>query len=401
MIGAGACGASAALAARQQGFDGRIVVIGDEPRAPYERPPLSKQLLMDPTRGEEVDLHPADRYREAAVELCLGVRATGLDVGGKLVQLADGTALAYDGLLLSTGARARILGSAPPAERVHYLRSVEDALRLEAALEKASRVLVLGAGFVGCEVAASARQRGLEVIVIAADDLPMPTFGPIVGRAMAEAHRDEGVEFHLGQQLASVRDTGSSVVVETHTGRRFEGDLLVVGVGAEANDELAAAAGLTCDAGILVDACCRTNVVGVYAAGDVARHFHPSLGRDIRVEHHQNALDQGAAAGRNMAGNAEAYDEIHWFWSDQYAYNLQALGVPSPGDTTVVRGSIEGRSFSVISLREAHITGVVSVNASRDVLRVRKIMRGRLPVDPSLIGDEACDIRDAVVAAAR
>jgi 3-phenylpropionate/trans-cinnamate dioxygenase ferredoxin reductase subunit len=310
-----------------------------------------------------------------------------------VVLLQGGERVPYDALLLATGGRPRTpLG--PPRDRILYLRTIEDAERIRSHLESGSHLVTVGAGFIGAEVAASARMLGLEVTVLERHEAPLArAIGPEIGRMYAEIHREHGVDLRTGEGVEGVEETADGVVIRTTTGAVIEGDVVVVGVGIQPNVELAEAAGVEVDNGIVVDEYCRTSVEGIFAAGDVANHYHPVFGRRIRVEHYDNALKQGTAAARNMLGGDEVFDDPHWFWSDQYKYNLQYAGFAHEWDETVVRGSLEDRDFVAFYLKDGVILAALGLNRGGDVRRAMKLIRMRASPDPNHLRAEDVDLR--------
>lgn len=288
IVGAGRCGASAAETLRGAGFDGRVVLVGDEAEPPYERPPLSKAFLAGAQDAADLSVHPRSWYADSGVELRTAVAVTGLDCRSRLALLSDGSQVGFDRLLPATGGRPRLLPGSSSLQRVRYLRTLADATSLRSSLTAASHVVVVGAGFIGAEVAASARSLGVSVTLLEMLEVPLArVLGSEVGAAYADLHRAHGVRLLTGEGLASVQECDDGAVrVRTTRDRDLECDLVVVGVGIEPRDELAAAAGLTVSNGVLVDEYCRTSVPFVYAAGDVANHFHPLSGTHIRVEHY-------------------------------------------------------------------------------------------------------------------
>jgi 3-phenylpropionate/trans-cinnamate dioxygenase ferredoxin reductase component len=394
IVGAGLTGGAAASTLRDEGFDGRIVLIGDEPRPPYERPPLSKEYL----RGEASDLtylRPPGWYAAEDVELLAGAVVERLDVRERSVVLRGGERIAYDAVLVATGGRNRRL-RVPGADLqgVLDLRTVEDADRIRAHAVEGTKAVVVGAGFIGCEVAASLRSMGVEVEVVEVLDAPLlRVAGPEVGRVYREIHEDHGVRFHFEQTVDRFEGTARVEAVVTSTGRRIECDVVVVGVGIEPSTGVVEDTGVELEDGIVVDEGCRTNVEGVHAAGDVANHFHPLFGRRVRVEHYDNALKQGAAAARSMMGQEIRFDDPHWFWSDQYGHDLQYLGHAAEWDDFVVRGSMGERRFLGFYLKRGIVDAVVGLDRGREVRRAAKLIRSRQPVDPARLRDEEVDVR--------
>lgn len=391
IVGAGLAAGAAVQALRQEGEDGPIVLLGGEPHPPYERPPLSKEYLRGEADAEALPLHEPGSYDEWEVEVRTGVRAAGLDVTDRAIELDDGSSLRYRTLLLATGGRARVIG-AEPSERVCYLRTIEDADRLRGHLGGGKRLLVVGAGFIGCEVAASARALGTEVTMLERGPAPLVrVLGEGMGRVLAEIHREHGVDLRLETGMGEVRETAGGVVVETDGGETLEGDAVVIGAGIIPNTELAEAAGLEIENGIAVDARCATAAEGVFAAGDVASHDHPIFGR-IRVEHFDNALKMGAHAARAMLGSEEPFDDPHWFWSDQYDVNLQMGGFAATWDEIVVRGSVGDRDFTAFYLQDGRVRSVLSIGRPRDVRRGMRVIKAQVRPDPALLRDEDVDV---------
>ncbi|MGH8932146.1 MAG: NAD(P)/FAD-dependent oxidoreductase, partial [Egibacteraceae bacterium] len=298
IIGAGPAAAAAAGALRSSGFDGQVLLIGDEKAAPYERPPLSKEYLLGKLGGEELAVRPPAWYEQYEVDLQLGTRVERVEERERAVVLSDGQRVRYDKLLVATGGRPRRLEGVV-SDRVLYLRTLADAGALAERLRSGSPLVVLGGGFIGCEVAAAARQLGVEVTVLEMAEVPLQhALGKRLGAVVAEIHRDAGVQLRTSERVVALADTGDGLVVTTDRGQ-IECGLLLAGVGMVPNIEVVAGTGIRCENGILVDEHCRTTVPDVFAAGDVAAHLHPTYGRHIRVEHHDNALKQGTAAARN------------------------------------------------------------------------------------------------------
>jgi 3-phenylpropionate/trans-cinnamate dioxygenase ferredoxin reductase component len=390
VVGASLAGGSAVVRLRQDGFDGRVILIGAENHYPYERPPLSKAFLRGEVAFEEALLQPVSFYRDNDVEVRFATRATAVDLGSKTVTLHDGEELRWDGLLLATGARNRRLpipGLDLPG--VYDLRSVHDAERIRAEMEPGKRVVIGGMGFIGSEVAASLRRSGLEVTAIDGGKVPLGrVLGEDIGAVLADVHRENGVTLYFDDRVDSFEGADRVHTVVTGTGLRLDCDFAVVGLGVEPNVELGAEAGLKVDNGIVVDQFCKTSAEGVYAAGDMANHFHPVFGRSIRVEHWQNAIRQGSAAGANMMGRAEPYADIPWFWSDQYDVNLQYAGFHTEWDELVVRGSLKDRSFVAFYVKDGTVQAVLAMNQGHTITEAMELIKRRAPVDPKALRDE-------------
>ena len=396
VVGAGMAGAAAVQTLRQDGFDGDIVLVGEERYAPYERPPLSKEYLRGEQGRDELFVRPEAWYRDNGIELRLGARVEAVDPSGPSVTF-DGERRSADAILLVTGGRPRRLAG-EPSERVLYLRQVEDADRIRSALGK-GHVVIVGAGFIGAEVAASARLLGTEVTVLEMGQVPLHrALGEEMGRVYAAIHRDHGVDLRTGEGVEAIEDRDGGVVVRTTKGDTLEADAVVVGVGIAPNTELAEAGGLDIDNGIVVDERCRTSAPGVYAAGDVANHQHPVFGRRIRVEHFDNALKMGAHVARVMVGKDEPFEDPHWFWSDQYDINLQYAGFAYSWDDVVIRGSVGDRSFCAFYLNEGVLLACLGMNRGREVRRSMKLIAARARPEPSALRDEAVDLKSLVPA---
>jgi 3-phenylpropionate/trans-cinnamate dioxygenase ferredoxin reductase subunit len=380
---------------REEGYEGRVVLVGEELHLPYERPPLSKEYLRGEVPFEQALVRAFDFYAEHDIETRLGVRAVRLDPAARIVELADGERLQYEKVLIATGARNRrpdIAGLALAG--VFDLRTVDDADRIRAEARPGRKAVVVGMGFIGSEVAASLRQLEVEVAVVAPGSAPLERLlGEEVGGVLAEIHREKGVELLFGDSVDAFEGSNRVERVVTRAGRTIECDFAVIGVGVEPAAELAAATGVELDNGIVVDEYCRTSVEGVCAAGDVANHYHPVFERRIRVEHWENALKHGPAAARNMLGKDEPYEDIPWFWSDQYDTNLQYAGFHTSWDELVVRGSLEERSFVAFYCTAGRVLAAVAVNRGKDLRRSIPLIKARRPVQPAKLRRPDIDLR--------
>jgi 3-phenylpropionate/trans-cinnamate dioxygenase ferredoxin reductase subunit len=384
---------------RAKGFDGRIIVIGEEEHPPYSRPPLSKQLIRGEFDVARTHLRPAPMWDKKDVEFVLGWACTDVDVAAHEVVLSDGERLGYDSLLLATGGRARTLPGQEALDGVHVLRTIDDALTIREHLGKGKRLLIVGAGFVGAELAASAVSLGTEVTVLEAAGVPLgrglPTaLGEIYGRM----HRRHGVDIRVDATVRQVSSRAGGVVTTLIDGRTFESDAVVVAIGLEPELALAARAGIDLDNGVVVDQYCRTSAPDVFAAGDIANHPNPILGHRVRVEHWQNAQHQSAVAAHNMAaaepGEYEAFAEVPWVWSDQYNVNLQVAGRPLPTDEVVFRGDPEASEFSAMLLRDGVLIAAVGINCADDVRAARAVIGMGLCPDPRALADIGNDLRE-------
>jgi len=387
---------SAAEALRKEGFAGSITLVGEEPDRPYDRPPLSKDYLRGETPLDKIALKPADFYDSNDIELALGVRATRIDTEGRrLILDREPNLLEYDKLLIATGSRNRRLKvSGADVEGVLGLRTLADADRIRSEAQAGRHAVLIGMGFIGSEVAASLRQTGLQVTVIEALRVPLENaLGTEVGKVIEGIHRDHGVDVRLGEKVAGLAGTGRLEGVTTGGGETIGCDIAVTGVGVRPATGLAEESGIKVDDGIVVDERCRTSAPGVYAAGDVTRHFHPIAGRYIRVEHWQNAMKQGQAAAVSMLGKAGDYREVHWFWSDQYEFNIQYAGFHTEWDRLVLRGILEDRKFVGFYLKDSRVVAAVAINNGRDLRRAKELIRTGAAIDPELLADPDVDLR--------
>ena len=395
ILGASLAGATAAITLREEGADGDVILIGAEPEPPYERPPLSKAYLRGEVPFDKALVRPAAFYAEHGIQTMFGTRATRIDPSARVVELEDHRRVSFDALLIAAGGRNRTV-SIPGVDLdgIYSLRTVQDADRIRAEMIAGRRAVVVGMGFIGSEVAASLRQKGLDVVVIAPSKTPLfRVLGEDVGQTIARLHRDHGVRMIFEDTVAAFEGTRRVGCVVTKAGLRLECDFAVVGIGIEPAVEALADSGIQVDNGVVVDEYCQTNVSGIYAAGDVANHYHPVFDRRIRVEHWQNAIKQGAAAARNMLGRRIAYDEIHWFWSDQYDANLQYAGFHTQWEQLVVRGRLESASYLACYVNAGRIDAAVGLNRAKELRRIMPLIKARRPVNLERLRDESVDLR--------
>jgi 3-phenylpropionate/trans-cinnamate dioxygenase ferredoxin reductase subunit len=361
-VGAGLAGAKAAEALRQGGFGGTITMIGEEGHLPYERPPLSKDYLAGKAGRDSVFVHDQSWYQVQEIDLRLGVPATAIDRAARQVRLADGARLPYDKLLIATGSSPRRLAD---ASGVHYLRTLDDSDRLKELLATRSHLVVIGGGWIGLEAAAAARQAGLQVTVLEAAELPlMRVLGREMAQVFADLHRSAGVSLRLGVRIAEILSSGGNASgVRLADGSRIGADAVLAGIGAVPRTELASDAGLEVSDGIVTTAALRTSDPDIFAAGDVASAFHPRLGEHVRVEHWANALKQPAVAAAAMLGQEASYDELPYFYTDQYDLGMEYVGHVSGGyDQVVVRGDLQARQFIAFWLKEGRVQAGMNVN---------------------------------------
>jgi NADPH-dependent 2,4-dienoyl-CoA reductase/sulfur reductase-like enzyme len=396
VIGGGQAGARAAQAMRVAGYTGTLTIVAEEPHPPYQRPPLSKAALVAGEGLERVRIHAPEYYGKSNVEVIAGNPARAIDREAGTVLLADGRTLPYDRLLIATGARVRKI-AIPGADKagVVYLRTLDDALALRQRLVNGGRVVVIGGGFIGLEVAASARTLGCEVTVLEmADRLMGRALAREIGDWFAQLHRAKGVDVRTGVTIERFDGDDAVSAVVLGNGERIAADTVVVGIGIVPNVEIAQEAGLVVDNGIVVDAHCRTSDPRIYAAGDVTSQPHPTVEQRIRLESYQNAQDQGTAAGRNLIGAAAPHVDRLWVWTDQHGVNLQVLGVARPGDTLVYRGDPAGEAFMAFYLRHGRIVAVNAINTGREIRHVEHVMKAGVEVDPAQLADPEVKLRD-------
>lgn len=393
-VGGGQAAAQAVQSLRQQGFAGTLTLVSDEPYPPYQRPPLSKKYLAGELARERLFLRPAAFYAEKGVTLELGARVEEIDAAARCVRLRDGRTLPYDGLLLATGSRARALdvpGATLPG--VHYLRTIADVDAIMAALVPGARVLLVGAGYIGLEVAAVARQRGFDVTVLeAANRVMSRTVSPELSTFYEQCHLAAGVAIHCGASVKALHGPARVTAVETADGRTFDCDVAIAGIGIVPNVELAAAAGLACSNGIVVDEFARTADPHIVAAGDCTNHPHPLLERRVRLESVPNAIHQAKVAAQTLLGAPVAYSEVPWFWSDQYDLKLQIAGLAFGYDEVAVRGDPATRSFAAFYLRGGEVIAVDAVNSPREFIAGKKLVANRTRVAPEKLRDPAVDL---------
>jgi 3-phenylpropionate/trans-cinnamate dioxygenase ferredoxin reductase subunit len=389
IVGASLAGAKAAETLREEGFDGRLVLIGAEHDRPYERPPLSKDYLRGEVGREKVYVHEESFYGDQRIELLLGRTAVSVDTSAHELELDDGERLRYDRLLLTTGAEPRRL-EIPGAELdgVVYLRSVESSDALRERLDRGGTVVVVGSGWIGSEVAASAKQKGLDVTIVDPMSVPLErVLGPEVGGIYGEIHRDHGVRTLMGTGVEACEGDGKVERVRTSDGQVLECDFVVVGIGVQPRTQLGVQAGLDVGDGILVDERLQTSAPGVFAAGDVAGHQHPFYGERIRVEHWANALNQGPAAARSMLGGTAAYDTLPYFFSDQYDVGMEYSGFARTWDRVVFRGDPASREFIAFWLMGDRVLAGMNVNVWDVNEAVQHLIRERVPVDDRRLAD--------------
>ena len=389
IVGAGQAGGWAAIAMRQAGYGGRILLIGDETWRPYERPPLSKAVLTDEPEPPITYFHAAERYDEQRIELLLSTAVAQLEPATHCIQLSDGQRLDYDRVLLTMGGRARHL-PIPGGEKAHYLRTIEDARMIRARLTTARRVVCIGAGVIGLEIASSARKRGADVTVLEALPHAMGrSVSPEGAQFVETLHRDAGVALHFGVIVDAIEDKADGGLrVICRGGGEFAGDMVIAGVGMQRNLALAEQAGLALEGGIVVDEFGRSSAPDVYAAGDITAFHHPLFDCRLRLESWRHAQNHGIAVGKAMCGDPLPYDDIPWFWTDQHGVNLQVAGLPAIAVQTVVRANAPPNVFTAVHLAEdGRVIGVTAANNPREIRAGQALIKAKCLVDPVLLAD--------------
>ena len=393
VVGGGQTAAVACRALRRKGYDGRVVVVGEEAERPYQRPPLSKEYLTD-SEASGLYLLPESWTSAQEIEVRTGARALKISASDGSVLLDDGSSLAADQVLIATGGRPRPLPDAmgSTGDRVLYLRTKADADLLREYMRPGAHVILVGGGFIGAEVASAACAAGAHVTMLEAGPVPLAqALGARLGSACARLWTESGVDLRRNAPVSQVTQRGDEVVVETASGS-FTGDVAVIGVGTVPNQEIASDSGIEVGNGILVDQHCRTSLLNVFAAGDVANHYHPTFGERMRVEHFDNANKQASAAVSNMLGRAVSYDDPHWFWSEQFGSDLQYVGHASAEDDLHFRGPVEEDTWSAFFVRDGVVRAAFAMNAAEDVMAARELIGMQIEVPTHLLTDTNTDL---------
>lgn len=380
----------------QKRFDGNIVLVGDEAWLPYQRPPLSKKYLAGELPAERLYFKPADFYAIRAVEVRLETRITAVDRERQLVTTATAERIAYDALVIATGSRARHI-RVPGSDKqgLHYLRGIDDVARIREDLAHARNVVIVGAGYIGLEVAAVIRQLGHDVCVVEmADRVMSRVVSPVVSEFFRAEHEARGVRFLLSTELEAFEGDRRINAVRTNTGHSVPADLVIAGIGIVPNTELAASAGLDVDNGIVVDAQCRTADPHIYAVGDCTSHPNSVYGRRIRLESVHNAIEQAKTAAANICGDHAEYSQVPWFWSDQYDLKLQIAGLAEGYDDVVIRGEPATRSFSCLYLRDGALIACDAINAPRDFVQSKALIGAKQKIARDRLADTSVQLKD-------
>ncbi len=402
IAGAGHAAGQLVASLKQKKYDGRIVLIGDEPWLPYQRPPLSKKFLAGEMPAERLYFKPPSFYEDPAIDVRLNETVAAIDRQNRTVSTDGGDVIAYTDLVLAVGSRVRrVETEGSTLEGIHYLRGIADVDHIRADLDAGQKVVIVGAGYIGLEVAAVARQLGNDVTVLEmAARVMSRVVSPEVSAFYEKQHAAHGVKLLLSTGLGSLVGNGRVTTVITDDGRELPADLVVIGVGIVPNTELAEAAGLDVDNGIVVDARCRTADEHVYAIGDCTLHPNAIYERDVRLESVHNALEQAKTAAANICGEDVEYSQVPWFWSDQYDLKLQIAGLSDGYDEVVVRGDPENASFSCIYLREGRLIACDAINAPRDFMQSKGLIADRCVPDKTLLADADVQLKDLAQSAA-
>ena len=396
IAGAGHAAGQLIASLRQYKFDGQIILVGDEPHLPYQRPPLSKKFLAGEMPDERLYLKPASFYDDPAIELKLQTRITALDRAAKTLETEDGEAIAYDKLVLALGSRARKLQlDGADLAHVHYLRGIDDVHGIRAELDIGRRLVVIGAGYIGLEVAAVARTQGLDVTVLEmADRVMSRVVSPEISDFYQIEHTNHGVKLRLSTEVIALLGGKRVKRVKIGSDEEVPADFVVVGIGILPNTELADCAGLDVDDGILVDDRCQTSDPDVFAVGDCTSHPSAIYGRRLRLESVHNALEQAKTAASNLCGNEAHYSDVPWFWSDQYDLKLQIAGLSDGYDDVVVRGNPADKSFACLYLRDNRLIAIDAVNAPRDFMQSKPIIAAKAIVPADALADSNRQLKD-------
>ncbi|MBT8103811.1 MAG: FAD-dependent oxidoreductase [Gammaproteobacteria bacterium] len=396
IAGAGHAAGQIVATLRQQKFAGQIVLVGDEPYLPYQRPPLSKKFLAGDMPAERLYVKPASFYEDPQIEIQLNTTITAIDRNAKKLEVEDGDDISYDKLVISLGSRVRSLPvEGADLKSVHYVRSIADVEGIRAELDVGKRLVVIGAGYIGLEVAAVARKLGLDVTVVEmADRVMSRVVSPEISDFYQIEHANQAVKLRLSTNVAALRGKKRVKRVDTADGEEIPADLVVVGVGILPNTEIAEEAGLDVDNGIVVDDRCQTSDPDIYAVGDCTAHPNAIYGRRIRLESVHNALEQAKTAASNLCGKETHYSDVPWFWSDQYDLKLQIAGLSEGYDDVVIRGNPAERSFACIYLREGRIIAVDAVNAPKDFLQSKALIAARTVISTDKLADAETSLKE-------
>lgn len=401
IVGAGHAAGQVAASLRQKGFQGRIVMIGDEDWVPYQRPPLSKAFLAGELETERLFFKPEKFWPEHDVEFMPGIRVETIDRDGKTLQLDNGSTVSYDKLVLATGSRVRELPiPGNELDGVHYLRSIADVENIQPAFKAGARLVIVGGGYIGLEVAAVGRKKGLEVTVLETEERVMNrVVAPAISEFFQQMHTQEGVKLETGRRVQEISGDGKVSEVICSDGFSVPADICIIGIGILPNMEIAAEAGIRCSNGIEVDEYCRTSDPDIFACGDCTLHPNPILNRQLRLESVHNAIEQAKTVAASIVDEPAAYAQVPWFWSDQYDVKLQIVGITEGYDEFVIRGNPDERSFAAFYLKAGKLLAVDAVNSPREFMLGKKLVTAGACFDPEELGNPARDFKELATAA--
>jgi 3-phenylpropionate/trans-cinnamate dioxygenase ferredoxin reductase subunit len=396
IAGAGHAAGQVVATLRQKKFDGAIILIGEEPWLPYQRPPLSKKFLAGELPAERLHFKPESFYDDPGIEVRLETRIDSVDCDGKTLQTADGETLAFDKLVFATGARPRLLNlPGVDLDGIHYLRTIADVTGIRTQLIKGARLVIIGAGYIGLEVAAVASQLGADVTVIEMEDRVMSrVVSPQISEFYQKEHSAHGVKFMLSTGISGFSGDAQVSAVDLANGDQVAADLVVIGIGVVPNTELASEAGLDVDNGIVVDDHCQTSDADIFAVGDCTHHPNDILGFRVRLESVHNALEQAKTAASNICDDESCYAQVPWFWSDQYDLKLQIAGLSQGYDQAIVRGDPDSRSFSCLYLRDGQLIAVDAVNSPKDFMQSKALIAAHAVIDPDLLANADNELKN-------
>ena len=395
IAGAGHAAGQVVATLKQKKYAGTILLVGEEPWLPYQRPPLSKKFLAGELDAERLHFKPQDFYDDPQIEVRLETRIDSIDRKAKALKTSGEESLAFDTLVIATGARPRVL-DVPGADLdgVHYLRTIADVAAIRKQLAEGTRLAIVGAGYIGLEVAAVASQLGAQVTVIEMEDRVMSrVVSPPISAFYQEEHAAHGVDIMLSTGVSGFSGNGKVAAVDLADGKQLAADMVIVGIGIVPNTELASGAGLEVDNGIVVDDHCRTSDPGIYAVGDCTRHPNEILGFSVRLESVHNALEQAKTAASNICGEDSSYAQVPWFWSDQYDIKLQIAGLSQGYDQVVVRGEPQERSFACLYLKDGQLIAVDAVNSPKDFMQSKALIAAHAVIDPERLADTAVELK--------
>jgi 3-phenylpropionate/trans-cinnamate dioxygenase ferredoxin reductase subunit len=401
IVGAGHAAGQTAASLRQKGFSGRIIMIGDEDWVPYQRPPLSKAYLAGELETERLFFKPEKFWPEHDIETMLGVHVDAIDAAVKTLTLSNGHSVQYDKLVLATGSRARELPI--PGNKlhgVHYLRNIDDVEKIQPAFKEGARLVIVGGGYIGLEVAAVGRKKGLDVTVLETENRVMNrVVATEISDFFQQMHTHEGVKLELGRRVKEIQGDDKVTSVKCADGFSVATDICIIGIGIIPNTEVAAAAGIKCSNGIVVDEYCQSSDPDIFAAGDCTRHPNPILGRHLRLESVHNAIEQGKTVAASIVGAPAAYAQVPWFWSDQYNVKLQIVGITEGYDQFVIRGKPDERSFAAFYLQNGKLLAVDAINSPREFMLGKKLVAAGARFDIAELGDADKDFKELATAA--